>query len=400
MLMKSTLLPHSEILDHLLALPTAPFREQAVMSFYESLCLEFGVPYFFDKVGNLVLGTSSLSDYKKILNTREKEPVRVFIAHTDHPGFHGVKWASTTELEIFWHGGSPTHFLENASVWVSDSSYSQTQGRLTRVKMTATGKAMESAVIVFDHEPKQLLTQNAKTLFGAFQFQNTHWIDGSSRLLYTKAADDLIGTFAIFSQALAQFKSGKKKNSKLKSAFIGVLTRAEEVGWVGFLEHLSLGVLQKAKRPVICVSLETSRQLPGAEIGKGPIVRLGDRATIFDAGATLVFANEVAAKVLPNMHQKRVMDGGSCEATPAMAYGLTTIAISIPLGNYHNQCFEGGPEAAGPNGPAPEFVHIDDLKGMLALCEGLMKPGLPWANPWKAKHEDFKKLQKKYKAMF
>src|SRR5262249_14112773 len=145
--------------------------------------------------------------------------------------------------------------------------------------------------------------------------------------------------------------------SKKKQPFIGLLTRAEEVGFIGAIGHFELGWVQKALRPVICVSLETSRALPGAEIGKGPVVRLGDRTTVFDSSSLKIFS-DLAAKTLPDKHQKRVMDGGTCEATAATVYGLPCVGISIPLGNYHNQSFEGGPDSAGPLGPAPEFVHL------------------------------------------
>ena len=45
------------------------------------------------------------------------------------------------------------------------------------------------------------------------------------------------------------------------------------------------------------------------------------------------------------------MDGGTCEATTATVYGYPCVGISVPLGNYHNQCFEGGPDSRGPLGP-------------------------------------------------
>ena len=77
------------------------------------------------------------------------------------------------------------------------------------------------------------------------------------------------------------------------------------------------------------------------------------------------------------------MDGGTCEATAAIAWQLPAIGISVPLGNYHNQGFEGGQDCVDEDGPAPEFVHLDDIDGLLKLCHKLMQPGLSWANPWK-----------------
>jgi len=146
--------------------------------------------------------------------------------------------------------------------------------------------------------------------------------------------------------------------------------------------HFELGWLQAARRALVCVSLEASRTLPGAVVGKGPIVRLGDRRTPFHADYLQVLT-ELAEQVLPQQHQRRIMDGGSCEGSAAMAYGLPTIALAVPLGNYHNQGLEGGPDCRGHLGPAPEFVHLDDVEGQRKLCVALMRGKLPWRDPWK-----------------
>jgi endoglucanase len=165
---------------------------------------------------------------------------------------------------------------------------------------------------------------------------------------------------------------------------------------VGAIEHFELAWHQKAKREVIAVSLETSRTLPGADIGKGPVVRLGDRKTVFHPDYLQVLT-DLAQKHLPNAHQRRIMDGGSCEATAATVYGLPAIGLSVPLGNYHNQGFQGGPDCAGPEGPAPEFVHKSDVEGVLKLVRALATPNLPWADPWTAYRKNFKKSLKTYR---
>ena len=76
------------------------------------------------------------------------------------------------------------------------------------------------------------------------------------------------------------------------------------------------------------------------------------------------------------------MDGGSCEATATTAWGLPTIGLTLPLGNYHNQGLDGGMDCPRADGPAPEFVHLDDIDGLLRLCRGLLRRGLPWKDPW------------------
>ncbi|MEO5969845.1 MAG: hypothetical protein ABIQ95_07945, partial [Bdellovibrionia bacterium] len=243
-------------------------------------------------------------------------------------------------------------------------------------------------------------TGDATKYYGGFSFRAPVWRDGD--LLYTKAADDLVGCFAIVSTAIDLWA---KKNRNLPP-FLGILTRAEEVGFIGAIGHFELGWLKKTspklppklQRSIVCISLETSRTLPGADIGKGPVVRLGDRFTVFDPGCTKILT-DLANLTLPQEHQRRVMDGGSCEATAAIVYGYPCIGISVPLGNYHNQSFEGGPDAAPSNGPAPEFVHIGDVSGLLKLCHALLKPKLPWASPWKNKMREFKKSVREYRPL-
>ncbi len=365
---------NTKLLNEILSQPAAPYRESHVRRTLSAALKEASVPHFEDPIGNLIVGVGSSDDYRNRLQRFSSEPVRVFIAHMDHPGFHGVEWKKKNELKVRWFGGSPTRLLNGARVWLANNEDWQGEGVLTQAKLLKTGAALESAVVKL----KKPLALAAEDLFGGFRFRKPVWKQGNT--LYTKAADDLVGAFAVTSLAIAR---------KDDENFLGVLTRAEEVGFIGWLAHLDLGWLRKASRKVLCVSLETSRTLPGALLGKGPVVRQGDRATTFDAGALQVFS-KVALKHLKDKHQRRVMDGGTCEATVAVANGFPTVGISIPLGNYHNQSFEGGPDSRGPSGPAPEFVNVKDVEGMLKLCHALLEPGLPWEDPWAERRNDFR----------
>ena len=103
---------NESLLLSLLSQPTAPFRESHVISRIRRELDEKQVPYFSDPCGNLVLGATSHKDYLTLIRQKSPEPVRLYIAHMDHPGFHGARWKSATELEVQWHGGSPTQHLE------------------------------------------------------------------------------------------------------------------------------------------------------------------------------------------------------------------------------------------------------------------------------------------------
>jgi putative aminopeptidase FrvX len=368
------------LLFDLLHEPTAPFREIHIVRLATKILRQSRVPFFLDEAGNIVIGVASATEYKRLLAKPEREPLRLFVAHMDHPGFHGSRWLSDTRLHVTWHGGGPVKGLNGARVWLADEHGYAALGRMTKPKLDKTRRFLVDATIEIDRHARSAHPP-ATALFGGYGAQAPVWREG--KLLYTKAADDLVGVFAIVRTALKLF-SGKK--TKRRAPFVGLLTRAEEVGFVGMIAHLEQGWFTRAKRRVVCVSLETSRTLPGADIGKGPVVRLGDRRTVFDP-AYLRILTEAAQHALPGKHQRRIMDGGACEATAALAYGLPAIGISVPLGGYHNESFE--PRTRGK--PTPEYVHLDDVSGLLTLCETLMRPGLEWETPWKTTRDGFHK---------
>ena len=381
---------HYELLISLLSQPTAPFREEHVSAVAARVLAAAGVPFFDDPLGNLVIGADSPAAYQRLLQTPGDDPLRVFIAHMDHPGFHGVNWLNERVLTIKWHGGSPVKHLNGARVWLADAEGEIGEGVLRRVTLNTLRYGIDTAEVHCTHDLFSAHRPAADELFGGFKFRKPVWKSGS--LLYTKAADDLVGVFCIVATALEAFG----KRAKTPPPFIGLLTRGEEVGFIGAIGHFELGWLQAARRPLLCVSLEASRTLPGAIVGQGPVVRLGDRRTLFDSGATQLLT-ELAEKILPKKFQRRVMDGGTCEGTAATAFGFPTLALTVPLGNYHNQGFEGGPDCRAPQGPAPEFVHLDDVEGQRKLCLALLSGKLAWADPWKKVRTRLKDNYRKYR---
>ncbi len=369
-------------LTTLLACPTAPFREDAVATVISAWLARAKVPFFRDPAGNLVVGVNSRVEYLRLIRQRGREPLRLFIAHMDHPGFHGRRWLSNNRLEIEWHGGSPVKKLAGAPVWLARGDCYVAQGRLANIRLGAARHALHRAEIVIE-KANWSERPAAETLFGTFRFRAPVWRAG--KRLNTKAADDLVGVFAVVRTAIKLF-AGKRR-----APFLGLLTRAEEVGFVGAINHFELDWLETARRPIVCVSLETSRALAGAHIGKGPVVRLGDRRTVFEPGALHVLT-ELAQRTLPGKHQRRIMDGGTCEATAATAWGYPAIGLSVPLGNYHNIDDKTG-------APAPEYVHLDDVEGMLRLCHALMTPKLAWNDAWAGVRQRLKTRARRYRRL-
>jgi endoglucanase len=100
-----------------------------------------------------------------------------------------------------------------------------------------------------------------------------------------------------------------------------------------------------------------SRQRPWTRQGAGPVIRVGDRLTVFDPSATLFL--EQAAREVPMPVQRCLMDGGTCEASAFAANGYRCGGLCLALGNYHN---------IGPDGrPAVESVSVNDFCGLVDL---------------------------------
>lgn len=379
----------TRFLFDLLAQPTAPFREQQVRAFAEAALAGWKVPHCRDPHGNLLVGVASPADYRRLLQQRSDIPVRLFIAHMDHPGFHGARWLNPRRLAVNWHGGSPVKHVAGARVWLSAGAGYAAEGVLRRVAIHPKGYAIQRAEVQLPDARLHAAQPRAQDLYGGFAFSAPVWRRGQR--VYTKAADDLVGVFAILQTARRLYRRAPAEHPP----FIGLLSRAEEVGFVGAIAHLELGWFAARRRPLVAVSLEASRTLPGALVGKGPVVRLGDRRTVFDAGG-MHLLSELALKTLPAAHQRRIMDGGSCEATAATAFGIPTLGLTVPLGNYHNQGLEGGPDCAHSQGPAPEFVHLRDVHGLLHLCHALMRRSLSWGDPWAVTRNRLRKNRRQY----
>jgi endoglucanase len=144
---------------------------------------------------------------------------------------------------------------------------------------------------------------------------------------------------------------------------MAAITRGEEVGFHGAL------VLAESKlipREALVISLETSRELPPVKMGEGVIIRVGDRASIFDSNATRFLAEvgleKSKAESRPETKfkfQRALMSGGTCEGTAYQEFGFQTAAVCVALGNYHN-CGE-------KNIIREEFVSVQDGVGMAQL---------------------------------
>jgi endoglucanase len=164
--------------------------------------------------------------------------------------------------------------------------------------------------------------------------------------LESRSIDDLLGC-AVSLEALRRCARAKAKTNVTV-----LLHRAEEVGFVGALDLIAEGAVSTDDT---VLSIESSRELPGARPGKGPVIRLGDKATLFDANATALL--DEAGKGLKV--QRLRLTGGTCEATAYLAFGYEAGGVAVPLVNYHN--------GWGAKAIAAEKVRLADVDGAVEL---------------------------------
>ncbi|MDZ4661897.1 MAG: hypothetical protein SGJ18_09810 [Pseudomonadota bacterium] len=332
----------SKLIAAIFSQSTAPFREGYVLCKISEILTANQIPYFKDSVGNIIAGVKTPKElkHKKI----------GFLAHTDHPGFHITRRLSQRDYEAVWYGGAPFDKMKGAKLRIYDPvnpqlSYQAKVLSFPKVDYTRAGMEFTLRLNLIPAKGQRL----DSNYFGAFDFLGYKM---KKTLIETRVADDLAGVVII----LGMLIDIKKKSGELP---IGIFTRAEEVGYIGCWALLSSGILPKSLQ---VVSLEASRTLPGAEIGKGPVLRLGDASTLFDSELSIELWNVAKdlAKIKKSFSfQRRIMDGGSCEATALDLFNYKATGIAVPLGNYHNQ---------GPSGPAPEIVDIHDVEKARTVC--------------------------------
>ena len=217
--------------------------------------------------------------------------------------------------------------------------------------------------------------------FGDFAMWDLPPFEIRDRQIHSRACDDLLGCAEI----LCLFRELEETGAQAHC--VGLFTRAEEVGFVGAIKLAQSNLLL---RSLTILSLETSTPRGTAEIGKGPIVRVGDKVSSFDGHSTARLLSVAQEEKIPV--QRCLLDGGTCEATAYQLYGYTCAAASLALGNYHNITPEGT--------IAAEYVAIDDFVGMVRLCVALVLQRGKGSDPQKLLRGKLEANVRNYRAFF
>ena len=264
-----------------------------------------------------------------------REAFRV-VAHMDHPAFVVVRGAGAEELH-FAGGVDEKYFASKPIVFHNE----RTIKPLGRAKVESISFSGEAKRVAIDRPIP------AEATFATWDLPKARC---TKRLFVSPACDDLAEVSLVL--ALLRRLALGGATARLHALF----TRAEEIGFAGSFAAL------KTKTPLPSMptlSLETSNARGFAKVDAGPIVRVGDRLSIFDTRITHwietgfrdLFATRPGAS-----HQRLLMGGGTCEASVFHRAGLPTGALCVALNNYHNM----GPGTAIRS----ESISLRDIQGL------------------------------------
>jgi endoglucanase len=346
------------------SLPTAAGREDAVIARVEEWVSERAASLMLgrDRCGNLVITGRG---FKKAC--AKKAPLFI-TAHLDHPAFlvRSVKGADVT---LEFRGGVQDAYFKGSPIEIFDLALKRSVAARV-LSLDGAAKPFKTVVARLSAPASAAFVEPG--CIGRWKFPKAAVVKG---LVRTHACDDLASVAA----ALLAFDT-ISRDPKLAHAAL-LFTRAEEVGFVGAIGAARGGTIPNGSR-LVC--LECSRSFPhDSPIGAGPIVRVGDRLSVFTPELTNAVSSlaEAHSKAVPAFKfQRKLMAGGACEATAFASYGINSTCICLPLGNYHNMADVDAVLAGKKRGvPGPEFVSAEDFHGMIELLEavarGLDAPG-------------------------
>ena len=331
----------------LMPLPTAPFHEFWVIAAVEAFAAARpALRLRRDAAGNLLLL------YSPPRTPRSSRLIAT--AHLDHPGLGFPQPLGKGEYFFEKLGGVNLAQACRSRVRLYDPRRAAGQRpQLGHLSGHRCQRKIEGFVV--------RLQPGAELAPGAFGMWDLPALRRRGRLLYGRACDDLAGAVV----GLCFLDELIRRQARVRAGLL--LPRAEEVGFAGMIEATQSGWLDPE---ATYVNLECSSTRAGAILGAGPIVRVGDKSTLFDPhlhGGMAFLANELAQTEAPFPFQRKLMDGGTCEASVLHQAGFRTAALALPLGNYHNQ---------GAKILAPEFIHLDDAVGLVRLLVHVaLQPG-------------------------
>lgn len=246
----------------------------------------------------------------------ERAPFRL-VAHMDHPAFvvhraegvEEVRFAGYVEEKYFTPGKRIVFYNE------------KTKLKLGRAKITG---------IAFSGDVKRVMIDGAFPAEATFAMWDLPNARCTKKLFISPACDDLVEVSVMLALLRRLALSGAK------TCVHALFTRAEEIAFAGAL------VAVKSKTPLApmpVISLEASNARGFAKLDGGFVLRVGDRLSIFDSRLTNwmdVAVRDLQATKPGLEYQRRLMGGGTCEASVFQRAGWVTGALCVAMTNYHN----------------------------------------------------------------
>jgi len=343
------------------ACPTAPCHEAHVRA-----CL-------LERLGDLPHVTTRLDEFGNLHASYEhepgaREPFRL-VAHMDHPGFVVPREGEPAANEVHFAGGvEEKYFAGKAIVFYHE----KTREPLGRAVIEGTS---------FSGETRRVLLDRAVPADATFAMWDLPPARCTKRLFISRACDDLAQVSTML--ALLRLLALGGARARVHALF----TRAEEIGFAGALAALKT---REPLAPMPTLSLETSQARGFARVEAGPVVRVGDRLSIFDSRVThwleTAFRDLQAAR--PGaVYQRLLMGGGTCEASVFHRAGIPTGALCVALNHYHNM----GPGTA----LRAESISLRDWQGLYAFLFFLATEAKPLRVADEAVAERFGRLEEK-----
>jgi len=312
----------------LAACPTAPCHEGHVRA-----CL-------LENLKDLPHVTTRLDEFGNLHARYEhapagREPFRL-VAHMDHPGFVVLRRNGKDELH-FAGGVEEKYFAGKGIVFYHEKS------------RQPLGRAVVES-ISFSDDLKRVIIDRPIPSDATFAIWDLPPARCTKRLFLSPACDDLVQVATMLA-LLRRLALGQAK-----ACVHALFTRAEEIGFAGALTAL------KSKTPLASLpilSLEASKARGFARVDGGPVVRVGDRLSIFDSRITHWLETafrDLQARRPGTVYQRLLMGGGTCEASVFHRAGLPTGALCVALNNYHNM----GPGAS----LRAESISLRDWQGL------------------------------------
>lgn len=406
---------HRDWLLEITQIPTVAGREWRVVEWIRAwTSARPSLRLVEDRAGNLVI--QPRRPWKKgprtgagkrgsAARTAARVEAPIFItAHLDHPAFIVHRIIGPGTVELAFRGGVNKDYFEDARVTIHAGGPDLSTRPERRAEATLSGpgpgivsetgeQLFETYIAEIDGDEEiDLRIGDAAT------WSLPRAVVDADGIVKTHACDDLSAVAAALSAYDTMLRSveqgGRMQDVRL------LFTRSEEIGFTGAIAACKLKTMPRGSR---VIALENSRSFAESPIGGGPIVRVGDRLTIFTPQLTAAcakraeqiaghaaapMATQKSADVSRGMRwQRKLMAGGACEATVYCAYGYDATCLCLPLGNYHNmtnlqEVQDGTYDRArlGPPRIGPEYISIDDYHGLVDLLVAIGME-LPTTNP-------------------